>query len=64
MHYDALLRLYIEQEIEQPLKRQAFAQVSLMSFIQPPLLVSHGFAVSVSGPWTCAVCVLMCFMLK
>lgn len=25
------------------------AQVSLMSFIQPPLLVSHGFAVSVSG---------------
>lgn len=28
MHYDALLRLYISQEIEQLLKRQAFAQVS------------------------------------
>ena len=59
MHYDALLRLYIEQEIEQLLKRQAFAQVSLMSFIQPPLLVSHGFAVSVSGLGH-VLCVVLC----
>ena len=49
------------QEIEQLLKRQAFAQVSLMSFIQPPLLYRMDLlflllALDICCVFLCALC--------